>query len=108
MPVRRLGLAVLMLATTTACGSSTAMRHSAAAMAAGDTCQSHFARQFHLVGGPKTISEGFVGDLGGGRFRVSATVPRAAGLAHPESYTCVVVPGATGLRISSFEVRRTT
>jgi hypothetical protein len=81
---------------------------SKAAMAAEAQSQSRFDRQFHLQGGSKAISEGFVHDLGQGRLRVTGSVPARAGLIHPESYTCVVVPGSSGLHIFKFDVKRTT
>jgi hypothetical protein len=106
MHARPLLLAVVLLVGTTGCGSHAVEKQASAAMAAEATCLSRFDRQFHLQGGSKAGSEGFVRDLGDGRLRVTGSVPERSGLAHPESYTCVVVPGSSGMRIVSFEVRR--
>ncbi|HET7071766.1 MAG TPA: hypothetical protein VFI40_13145 [Nocardioides sp.] len=109
MRVKLLTLAAVPLLVTTGCGSHGAANKSKAAMAAEAQCQSRFDRQFHLQGTPKGVPEGFfVSDLGQGRLRVTGTVPPRAGLIHPESYTCVVVPDSSGLRIVRFDVRRTT
>lgn len=101
-------LAALSLSLVTACGShATSDRSAAVLLAAGNTCQSHVDRRFHLppVTG-RTIEEGVVKDLGHGRLRVTGVVPGRAGLAHPASYTCVVVPGPTGPRVVEFHVQR--
>ena len=64
------------------------------------------ASQFHLQGGSKVPSEGFVHDLGNGRLHVTGRVPVRAGLIHPESYTCVVARDSSGLHIVRFDVKR--
>jgi hypothetical protein len=104
--VRRLVLAAALLTVTTGCGSHSTEKQAAAAFAVGTKCQSRFAQLFHLQGGTKSVSQGFVSDLGGGRFRVTGTVPTSAGVDHAESYTCVVASGASGLRIVRFDVKR--
>ena len=106
MNARWLILAVALLTVTTGCGSHTAEKQAAAALAMETKCQSRFAQQFHLQGGTKAVSEGFVSDLGKGRFRLTGNVSTSAGLDHAESYTCVVVSGSSGLRIVRFEVKR--
>jgi hypothetical protein len=108
MRVRLLTLAAVPLLVTAGCGSPGVAGQSKAAMAAEARCQSRFVQQLHLTGGSKAGSEGFVRDLGNGRLRVTGNVAAGAGLTHPESYTCVVVPGSSGLHIVSFHVMRST
>ena len=108
MRFKLLFLAALPLLVATGCGSHSVANQSKAAMAAEAQCQSRFDRQFHLGAGSKAASEGFVRDLGQSRLRVTGSVPARAGLIHPESYTCVVVRDASGLRIVRFDVKRTT
>ncbi len=104
MHVRGLVLAATLLVATTACGSHSVSSQASAAMAAEAKCQSRFDRQFHVQPGQKAVSEGFVADLGNGRLRVTGSVPARAGQTHPGSYTCVLVPGSSGLRIARFDV----
>ena len=106
MNARWLILAAALLTVTTGCSSHTAEKQAAAALAMETKCQSRFAQQLHLQGGTKAVSEGFVSDLGNGRFRVTGNVPASAGLDHAESYTCVVASGSSGLRIVKFDVKR--
>jgi hypothetical protein len=103
--VRRLVRVAALLMVTTGCGSHSAEKQAAAALAVGTKCQSRFAQQFHLQGGTKSVSEGFISDLGEGDFR-TGTVPTSAGVDHAESYTCVVASGASGLRVVRFDVQR--
>jgi hypothetical protein len=106
MNVGVLMLGAALLTVATGCGPHSAEHRAAAALAAGTTCQSRFAQQFHLQGGTKAVSEGFVRDVGQGRYRVTGRVPTSAGLTHAESYTCVVVSGTSGPRIVRFAVKR--
>ena len=106
MNARWLILAAALLTVTAGCGSHSAEKQAAAALAVGTKCQSRFAQQFQLQGGTKAVSEGFVSNLGKGRFRVTGNVPTSAGLDRAESYTCVVVSGSSGLRIVRFVVKQ--
>lgn len=101
-----LTVAAMPLLITTGCGSHSVASQSKAAMVAMSRCQSRFYHQFHLRGGSKAISEGFVHDLGNGRYRLTGTVPAEAGLDHPQTYTCVVAPGSSGPHIVWFDTRR--
>ncbi len=100
-------LGAVPLLVTSGCGSSSVANQSKAAMAAEAQCQARFDKQFHLRGGSKAVYEGFVHDLGNGRLRVTGDIPTRARVSHPESYSCVVVPGSSGLRIVAFHVKRT-
>ncbi len=105
MNARWLILAAALLTVTTGCGSHTEDKQAAAALAMENKCQARFTQQFDVQGGSKAVSEGFVSDLGKGRFRVTVDVPASAGSDHAESYTCVVVSGSSGLRIVRFHVK---
>jgi hypothetical protein len=106
MRVRLLMVAAIPLLVTTGCGSHNVANQSKAALAAMSQCQARFNRQFHLAGGSKAVSEGFVQAFGDGRLRVSGRVPARAGLHHAETYTCVVVPGSSGPHVVTFDVKR--
>ena len=106
MNARWLILGAALLTVATGCGSHTVEKQAAAALAMESKCQSRFAQEFHLQDGTKAVSDGFVSDLGKGRFRVTGNVPMSAGLDHAESYTCVLVAGSSGLRIVKFDVKR--
>jgi hypothetical protein len=77
-------------------------------MAAEAKCQSRFDLKFHVQPGSKAVSEWFVKDLGNGRLEVTGSVPVRAGQTHAGSYTCVVVPDSSGLRIVRFDATRAT
>ena len=96
MKALRLILAAALLTVMTGCGSHSAEKQAAAALAVGTKCQSRFAQQFHLQGGTKAVSEGFVSDLGKGRFRVTGNVPTSAGLDHAESTHALWCPVRRG------------
>jgi hypothetical protein len=104
----RLVLATTLLFVMTACGSHAVSDQSRAASAAQATCQSRFDLKFHVQPDSKAGSEGFVRDLGHGRLRVTGSVPVRAGETHAGSYTCVVVPTSSGLRIVRFDATRAT
>lgn len=108
MLVRRWVLAAALLVGTTGCGASAVEQQSKAALAAANKCTARFDRQFHPAHTSRSIDEGFVHDLGGGRLRLTGSVPGRAGLAHGGTYTCVVAAGLTGLRITRFDVKRAT
>ena len=97
-----------LLFVTTACGSNSVSNQSSAAMSAEAKCQSRVDLKFHVQPRSKAVAEGFVQDLGNGRLRVKSSVPVRADQAHAGSYTCVVVPASSGLRIVGFEATPAT
>jgi hypothetical protein len=108
MHARRSAAVAVVLLGTTGCGATAVEQQSRSALAAANVCMARLHGRLHLPQPSKGIDEGFVHDLGGGRLRLTGSVPPGKGLTHGASYTCVVAAGLTGLRITSFQVRRAT